>query len=545
MNNQDIYYWIKMNNHMELEKFVNTLNILYIVYHKDYQNTLHTIKEYCSNTNIAKDEEEGIKKYKKYYDKNNKYYDVVIVDIDASNPNNISIYESLLAQNNDQNIIIISQSDTHISRLRELGIYNFITMPINDNYLAYNLLQVATLLQKQEIINKQSLKIKTIQLNLLSAQKKAKESSHQKSYFLANMSHEIRTPLNAIMGFITLLHEKETDKEKLKYLKILKTSSDALLQVINDILDITKIESGKLQIDKLPFNPYEKLMNTTELFEVSAAKKGVIFKVNTSQSLPKILIGDSFRIKQILSNLLSNAIKFTPSGSRVTCVICYARGTLNIKVKDYGIGIVKEKHKYIFEAFHQADNIMATEYGGTGLGLALCTELVRLLGGSLTFRDNKTGGSIFTLKIKLPVSHNKPLPSENLKIDHSNIKLKGHVLIVDDVEANRMFLSIILDNLNLTYDTAENGMEAIEKFNLTTYDLIFMDENMPKLRGSQAAKEMKKLEQKLNQKPTPIVSLSANALKGDEQRFLDAGMDGYLSKPVEPSTLIHTLKKFL
>ena len=547
MNNQAIlyYYWIKMNKHMELEKFAKTLNILYIVHHEDYQSTLYKIKKYCLNIHIEKNEKEGLETYNRYYQKSGEYYDIVIIDSDTSNPISINIYESLLAQNHAQEIIVISQSDTYFSKLKQIGIYHLITMPLNEVILESNILQVASILQKKEMINKQSLKIETIQHDLLSAQKKAEESSHQKSYFLANMSHEIRTPLNAIMGFITLLHENETDKEKLKYLKILKTSSDTLLQVINDILDITKIESGKLLIDKLPFNPYEKLLNTTELFEVPAAKKGVIFKVNTSRSLPEILIGDSFRIKQILSNLLSNAIKFTPSGSKVKCVIWYAQGTLNIKVKDYGIGIVKEKHEYIFEAFHQADNIMATEYGGTGLGLALSTELARLLGGALNFKDNKVGGSIFSLSIKLPSSNKKPLLVESQQTDHSNIQLKGHVLIVDDVEANRLFLSIVLQNLNLTYDMVENGIQAIEKCNQNTYDLILMDENMPKLRGSQAAKEIKKSEKMDGKKPTPIISLTANALKGDEQRLLDAGMDGYLSKPVEPHTLISTLRKYL
>ena len=535
-----------MHQQLNLKELIKIANILYLTYPENDNSILSKLEKYFSNIHTAQSQEEGIKKFEIFYQENGKYYDVIIVNINPEDFNRIHLCSTILSKNKEQSIIIVSKkNDDDISELMQKGIFNFITEPIDENTFESNILLVASVLQKQRIIRDQHIKIKMLKDDLNSATKNAEEASHQKSYFLANMSHEIRTPLNAIMGFINLLNEKETDTEKLKYLKILKTSSDVLLLVINDILDITKIESGKLQIDKIPFNPYEKLVNTTELFQVIAAKKGVIFKVRTHRSLPQTLIGDPFRIKQIFSNLLSNAIKFTPKGSSVKCVIWYKQGNLHIRVKDYGIGIVKEKHAYIFEAFHQADNIMATEYAGTGLGLALSTELTKLLNGSLSFKDNKSGGSIFTLSIELPSSDIKAPTEKDHHIDYSNIKLEGHILIVEDIEANQMFLSIILDNLNLTYDIAENGIEAIEKCNQKIYDLILMDENMPQLRGSQAAKEIKKSEKRLHKKPTPIISLTANALTGDKERFLDAGMDDYLSKPVEPGTLITLLAKYL
>ena len=535
-----------MNKYQALNKFIKTLKILYIVgCETSSKSTRLTLEKYFKYLDIAKSEKEGIEKFENYHQKNKKYYDIVIIDIDMSDLNSIDICTSILSQNDEQNILILSQGSDPLLKLKQAGVFNFITKPIDESCFETNILQVASILQKQTMIEKQSMEIKTLKKSLESAGKKANEASHQKSYFLANMSHEIRTPLNAIMGFINLLHEKETDAEKVKYLEVVKDASDSLLKVINDILDITKIESGKLEIDSIPFNPYEKLMHTTELFQAKAAQDGIIFKVKVNQSLPETLIGDPFRIQQIFSNLLSNAIKFTPKGSIVKALIWYADDTLHVRVKDYGIGIVKEKHAYIFEAFNQADNRMATEYGGTGLGLALCAELSKLVGGTLSLEDNKKGGSIFTLKIKMPIV--KEVIKEFTKDKNISDRsiLKGHLLVVEDIEANRMFIGIILSNMGLTFDTAVDGFDAIEKFKAGKYDLILMDENMPRLGGIDATNRILKLEKEQDLKHTPIVTLTANALKGDKERFLEAGMDDYLSKPVHPDEIDTVLRKFL
>ena len=535
-----------MSKQQKLKKFIKTLNILYVTNsEKTLEDTLCVFKKYFSNIDIAKSEKTGIEKFETYYQKSKKYYDIVIINIDTPDLNGTDISTSLLSQNDEQNILIISQSTVPLLKLRETGVFNFITQPIDENSFESNILQIASILQKQKIIEKQHVEIKTIKQSLESSRKKAEEASHQKSYFLANMSHEIRTPLNAIMGFITLLHDKETDKETIKYLEVVQDASDSLLKVVNDILDITKIESGKLEIENIPFNPYEKLIHTTELFQAKAAQKGIIFKVKVNQSLPETLMGDPFRIQQIFANLLSNAIKFTPKGSIVKALIWYTDDTLHIRVKDYGIGIVKEKHEYIFEAFNQADNRMATEYGGTGLGLALCAELSKLVGGNLSLTDNQKGGSIFTLKIKMPITKQAVEKStENKDLSDKSI-LKGHVLVVEDIEANRIFIGIVLSNMGLTFDTAIHGLDAIEKFKANKYDLILMDENMPQLNGIDAANRILKLEKEQDLKHTPIVTLTANALKGDKERCLEAGMDDYLSKPVHPNEIYTVLRKFI
>ena len=255
--------------------------------------------------------------------------------------------------------------------------------------------------------------------------------------------------------------------------------------------------------------------------------------------MPKILFGDALRIKQIFTNLLSNAIKFTPEGSMVRSVVWYKNGRLNILVKDYGIGISEEKQKKIFEPFTQADGSTARVYGGTGLGLTISLELSRMLGGELTLKSEVGKGSTFRLSIPLP------LGKEEEEIQEEDVALSGHILIVEDYEANRMFLSIILENFGLTYEMANDGLEAIEKFKTGSYDLILMDENMPNMGGMDAAKQIAKIEEEKGLKHTPVVSLTANALKGDRERFLAAGFDGYLSKPVDPDLLKRTIQQLL
>jgi len=535
-----------MNKYQKLKKLVGSLNVLYINKNQSIpSDTFSILEKFFSNINVTENGKKGIEAFEAYYQKNGKYYDIVIIETKMPEFNGIDISTLILAQNDEQNILIISENTDLLLNLRELGIFSFIPKPIDENYFESNIMMLASIIQKQEILEKQSDEIEMIEKNLKTAGEEAKEASRQKSYFLANMSHEIRTPLNAIMGFITLLSEKENDKEKLKYLKVIKDASDSLLKVINDILDITKIESGKLEIDHVPFSPYEKLIHTVELFQAKAAQKGVVFKTNISHSLPETLIGDPFRIQQIFANLLSNAIKFTPEGSMVKAVIWYSDEILHITVKDYGIGIIKEKHQYIFEAFRQADNRMAVEYGGTGLGLALCAELSKLMKGGLSFRDNPKGGSVFILKVKAPIAKKAVSePSKEKNLSEKEL-LTGHVLIVDDIESNRIFASIILSNMGLTFDMAVDGFDAIEKFKTHKYDIILMDENMPRLNGIAAAKKILKLEEEQNLKHTPIITLTANAIKGDKERYLEAGVDYYLSKPVHPNDIYSVLMKFL
>lgn len=522
-----------------------SLNILYVEDSEIVrESTCDILDQYFDTYDIAIDGQDGFHKYKQFYEKHQTFYDIVITDINMPNMNGIKMIESIFKINKNANIIVISahnESD-YLLQLINLGISNFLLKPIN-------ITQFQTVISRtiENIINKKYLeyhhtKIKKLNLTLRKAKEMAENASIQKSQFLANMSHEIRTPLNAITGFISLLREKETDPEKLKYLQTVKNSSDSLLHIISDILDISKIENNMMDIEPVNFNPYEELITVVELFQVKAAEKGIVLSVHFNTKIPKNLYSDVLRIKQILSNLLSNAIKFTPTGSSVKCITCYAKGKLNIRVKDYGIGIPKEKHKSIFNSFYQMKGT-TKNYGGTGLGLSISRQLAKLLGGELTLQSEEGKGSTFKLSITMPRGEEGQQESQSLYEEHTPIN--GHLLIVEDYEANRMFLSIILDNAGVTYETANNGIEAIEKFKNGTYDLILMDENMPELGGIGATKAIRELEKEIGQKYTPIISLTANALKGDRERFLQAGMDDYISKPIEPNKLLSVIRNFM
>lgn len=532
----------------KLQTLIESNKNLTVLYVEDSDvvrdSTLDMMKEFFSNIDSAKDGEEGLQKYEKYYNDNNQYYDIVITDINMPKMNGIEMSKSILSLNEEQIILIISahnESD-YLLKLINMGISNFILKPIDITQFQKIIFRIITSIQNKKVVKEQYEEIQAINLILASAKKEAEQASHQKSQFLANMSHEIRTPLNAITGFISLLHEKETDAEKIKYLQVIKSSSDSLLQIISDILDISKIESGKMEIDNINFNPYEELITVAELFQEKAAQNGVELKIHYSHKMPEILFSDAHRIKQILSNLLSNAVKFTPKGSVVKCIVCYAAGRLHIRVKDFGIGIPEDKQKVIFEPFSQAENSTSREYGGTGLGLAISAKLAKQLGGKLTLKSQEGRGSTFTLIVKMPIGKDI---QENMNKVESEGPLTGHILIVEDMEANRMLLGIILDNAGLTYDTAINGIEAIEKFKTKKYDLILMDENMPKMSGITATKVILTMEKEGSLEHTPIISLTANALKGDKERFLKSGMDDYLSKPVDPNSLTSTLRKYL
>jgi len=513
------------------------INILYIE-DNDFvrESTIELLEIYFQNLDVAINGLEGLKQYKQFYKDNGYYYDIVITDINMPIMNGIEMIAEVRKLHPRQNIVVLSAHDDSdkLLQLIDLEITNFILKPIDLNKMNKVLGHVIDIIQQKR-------QFKLVNEQLAISKKAAEDANELKSQFLANMSHEIRTPLNAIMGFITLLHQNETDEQKLKYLNIVKNASDSLLQIINDILDISKIESGKLAIEPYNFNPYSDLIEIAELFQAKAAEKNITFKIKYNNNIPSVLYGDLLRVKQIFSNLLSNAIKFTPKGSKVKSVVWYKDGSLHILVKDYGIGISEEKQKLIFEPFMQADNTTERKYGGTGLGLTISLHLAKLLGGNITLKSQKGKGSIFKLSLPMPIGEEDTSKEE----ENTDIKLSGHILVVEDYEANRMFVSILLENAGLTYDMANDGLEAIEKFKSNKYDLILMDENMPNMGGMEATKVILKLEKEQNLKHTPIISLTANALQGDKERFLQAGFDDYLSKPIEPNILIPTIAKYL
>ncbi len=386
---------------------------------------------------------------------------------------------------------------------------------------------------------------------IMNAKERALEAKKVKEEFLSNMSHEIRTPMNAILGFVKVLQKNTTDKKNLSHLKIIENSSQTLLYIINDILDLSKIESGKLTIDKHPFNPPLEFNQAVELYKLIAQEKSINLLVNIDKDIPVCLEGDLIRIKQIMFNLLSNALKFTQENKSIFVDIIYKAkdSLLDISVKDEGIGMSPEAQTKIFNAFEQADNSTTRKFGGTGLGLSISSKLAKLMDGEILLESKEDVGSTFTLSIPVEVCTEDvealSLSNSNNDIDEQDIKFTGKVLIAEDNKMNQMLLTILLDDYELEYKVANDGVEAVEAFKDSKYDIVLMDENMPNMTGLKALEQILEYEKENQLTHTPVIALTANVMQEDKERFKDAGMDEFLAKPIDTKELERVLKQFL
>ncbi len=380
---------------------------------------------------------------------------------------------------------------------------------------------------------------KELSENLIEANRKAESANQAKSSFLASMSHEIRTPLNAIIGFINLLAKDETDPKKLEYLTTVQHSSSSLLGVINDILDISKIEDGKLDIDAIDFDVYEQINELKMFFQSIAESKDIRLNLNIDSSVPQYLRSDLLRLKQVVSNLVSNAIKFSPEDSEVNIDLEYKGPQLFISVTDAGIGISEEAKKRIFNPFEQAESSTTRSFGGTGLGLAISKKLVELLGGEITVRSELGKGSVFSFYIDAPEAKE----SVEDVIEDKEYKFEGKVLVAEDNKTNQMLIKILLDDMGLNYKVVDDGEEAVQAFLDEEFDLILMDINMPNMDGLEATKQIRKANK--DNHTIPIVALTANAMKEDVKKYHKAGMNSHVSKPINNALLAKELSRFL
>ena len=373
-------------------------------------------------------------------------------------------------------------------------------------------------------------------------------ASKVKSEFLAGMSHEIRTPLNAILGFVDILKAGETDKKRQQRFNIIKSSGASLLTIINDILDFSKIESGKMILERRKFATKKPFKEVSNLFFEKAKENGINLKIHFDAELPRFFVGDIVRIKQVAANFLSNAIKFTPKGGEILASACFdtEKNRLKFSVKDSGVGIDEKNLKKIFESFTQEDSTTTRKFGGTGLGLSISKALISSMEGYISVESVLDEGSTFSFFIPM-------IEAENLdhiedislgKID-LNKPLDAKVLLVEDNKTNQMLMNIILRDIELDVDLAENGLEAVEMFQKNKYDIILMDENMPKMSGVEATHAILDIEEEKGLEHTPIIALTANALATDRARFLNAGMDEFVSKPIDHEVFIRVLHSFL
>ncbi|TRX69230.1 response regulator [Flammeovirga kamogawensis] len=396
-----------------------------------------------------------------------------------------------------------------------------------------------------DAFNEMLSKIELQNESLIHAKEVAESSAKAKQDFLANMSHEIRTPINGVMGMAELLNDTLLNDEQYHLLKVLRGSADHLLVVINDILDISKIESGKLEFEKKEIQVYDTLSSIIETHKVETDKKGLNTILDIAKDVPKYVIGDPVRLKQILINLYSNAVKFTFNGSIIIAVVKVENNqnklTLRFSVKDSGIGIEKEKLGSIFDSFTQASNETTRKFGGTGLGLSISKQLVELQGGKLHLESTPNLGSTFYFEITFDefIEKNLTPPQITKAKKTSTIKptsITKSILLVEDNEVNQMLVLRLLKKWGYKSDVADNGLIALKKLKEHKYDLILMDVHMPEMDGYTATKKIRtEFEEPL--KSIPIIAMTASALKGEFERCKEAGMNDYISKPFKKDNL--------
>ncbi|MDF1876533.1 response regulator [Sulfurimonas sp. SAG-AH-194-L11] len=360
-----------------------------------------------------------------------------------------------------------------------------------------------------------------------------------KDEFLSNMSHELRTPLNAISGFAGVLQRKLPHESKI-IIPIIE-SSEHLLQLVSDILDLSKIQSGKFKIVKSPFVLQEELNHFKEYFKPLMQKKNIDFSLTYKGDTRIELMGDWFRISQILNNFISNALKFTPENGKIALDVSYKNSKLIMSVKDNGIGIKKESLEKIMIPFEQSNDDISKEYGGTGLGLSIAKTLTEMMDGDFKIESDFGKGSTFSISLPLQVMHMEVTASKEEKKFDENISFTAHVLIAEDNKTNQLLLGMLLDDIGITFDVADDGAIAVEKFKEGKYDLILMDENMPNMDGSEAMLMIRKYFKNV----PPIIAVTANAMKGDRERLLEMGMDDFLSKPIDNNLLIEIIRNNL
>lgn len=389
---------------------------------------------------------------------------------------------------------------------------------------------------------------KQTEMEIISAKEQAEEATRAKEQFLSTMSHELRTPMNSVIGIANLLLDEKPREDQVENLNILKFSASNLLAIINDILDLSKIEAGRMELINEDFDLHYTLINIKRTHALKAQEKGVDVNLTVDENLPDIIKGDSNRLNQILNNLVSNAIKFTEAGevtiSANTLEVFEKEVAIKISVTDTGIGISADQLETIFESFKQANSETSTKYGGTGLGLAITKKLIELQGGSINVTSTPGNGSCFTIELVFEKG-NKTFrkKQETIAENSDHTKLNGvKVLLVDDNPINQKVAVKFLERWNANVTLAFNGIEALASIESENFDVILMDLQMPEMDGYEATRRLRELDDPYKS-VIPVIALTASVMNQEKDQAFTAGMNDYICKPFNPTDLFNKLIK--
>lgn len=478
---------------------------------------------------------------------------IVLVDVQMPEINGFE-FVSLLKSNPKTSHIVaimvtaISKEDKFLIRGLKSGAVDYLYKPLNPEITIAKVKSFVQQIHIQEEIIHKNQELELSRKALMQAHEEAEAARKSKEIFLANMSHEIRTPINGIVGIIQMLKSADLNSEHQDWLHRLEMASDSLLLIINDILDISKIDSGKLKIEFEEFNLENLLLDTEKFFRFKALNKKIDFRVDIDSTLPKYVRFDSLRLQQIISNFISNSLKFTDTGEITLSATKLAqqdnRVEIKFTVKDSGIGIKPEVVEKIFQAFEQGDDGITKKFGGTGLGLAIVKRLANLLGGTVHAESEYGLGSQFSFITEMEeISHTEANETqENLAYTQLSKLNDLKILIAEDNDLNSFILSHMLKTWNCDVTIVKNGRLALEALETSDYDVVLMDAHMPIMSGFEAIRQIRTNHIE-HQRTMPIITISASVLEHEQKAAFEAGANDVIGKPFNPIELYNKIVK--